>query len=218
LSFSASFRFQRQFSASQFRKLNQLNFILKWYLCIEMPPEKMQIFYAKQPVHCSWCPPCDNQDCLQNEKMQKKCPAATQRCDLPRHTKNVHDPRVKAKAVDKNVPRPVSALWASAARAQEVPHPRPQSATTLLEPGGETSSSTYMDVDEFADAEESELDLNSDDDSTLGAVGFAASKSRDPLSHHGLKCVNFETKLNLKIHIYSGLVDGQLAILTLPTC
>jgi hypothetical protein len=66
-----------------------------------------------------------------------------------------------------------------------------------------------MDIDEFADAEESELDLNSFDDSILGAVGFAASESRDPLSHYGLKCVNFETKLNLKIHSYSGLADGH---------
>jgi hypothetical protein len=56
-------------------------------LCVEIPPEKESVFYAKQ-----------------------------------------------------HMPRPVSAMWASSARAQEVLHPRPQSAPTLLEPDGKAST------------------------------------------------------------------------------
>jgi hypothetical protein len=65
---------------------------------------------------------------------------------------------------------------------------------------GRLGSSAYRDVDKFADAEQTELDLHFDDDSILGAVGFAASESWAPLSHHAKKFL-IVTNLSRKLSI-----------------
>ena len=46
--------------------------------------------YSLQHVHCAHCAPCQTIDCLKNDILRRKCPAATRRDDLKAHTLSKH--------------------------------------------------------------------------------------------------------------------------------
>ena len=47
--------------------------------------------YSLQHVHCAHCQPCnDPTTCLKNETLRRKCPSATRRDDLKKHTATNH--------------------------------------------------------------------------------------------------------------------------------